>query len=153
MIFMQNSSLSAKMVAIFSCSGKEKGTDWRLYLMSHRTFEKSLYTSAKFGTSASNWVIAEDNGFSKFTTASLTFQKSSSKIVFFTSFAKVLFSDIPDTASFRRTTLFFCTLFKQVTTDLGVARIFDWGVPNHKSHAMTSSEIFEKVIFYGAKIS
>ena len=36
---------------------------------------------------------------------------------------------------------------------IGVARIFDWGGPNHKSHAMTSSEIFEKVIFCGAKIS
>ena len=38
--------------------------------------------------------------------------------------------------------------------DIGVSRIFDWGGgPNHKSHAMTSSEIFEKVIFCGAKIS
>ena len=37
---------------------------------------------------------------------------------------------------------------------IGVARIFDWGGgPNHKSHAMTSSEIFEKAIFCGAKIS
>ena len=41
----------------------------------------------------------------------------------------------------------------QVDTTIGVARIFDWGGPNHKSHAMTSSEIFEKVIFCGAKIS
>ena len=24
---------------------------------------------------------------------------------------------------------------------IGVARIFDWGGPNHKSHAMTSSKI------------
>ena len=32
---------------------------------------------------------------------------------------------------------------------IGVARIFDWGGgPNHKSHAMTSSEIFKKGTFY-----
>ena len=30
---------------------------------------------------------------------------------------------------------------------IGLARIFDWGAPNHKSHAMTSSEIFKKVTF------
>ena len=36
---------------------------------------------------------------------------------------------------------------------VGVARIFDWGGPNHKSHTMTSSEIFEKGTFCGAKIS
>ena len=36
---------------------------------------------------------------------------------------------------------------------IGVARIFDWGGPNHKSHAMASSEIFEKITFCGAKIS
>ena len=27
---------------------------------------------------------------------------------------------------------------------IGVARIFDWGGPNHKSQAMTLSEIFKK---------
>ena len=36
---------------------------------------------------------------------------------------------------------------------IGVARIFDWGGPNHKSHAMMSSEIFIKETFCGAKIS
>ena len=35
---------------------------------------------------------------------------------------------------------------------IGVARIFDWGGPNHKSHAMMSSEIFKKRSFCGAKI-
>ena len=35
---------------------------------------------------------------------------------------------------------------------IGLARIFDWGGPNHKSHAMTSSEIFKKGTFCGAKI-
>ena len=29
----------------------------------------------------------------------------------------------------------------------GVARILDWRGPNHKSHAMTSSEIFKEKIF------
>ena len=36
---------------------------------------------------------------------------------------------------------------------IGVARIFDGGGPNHKSHAMTSSEIFKKGTFCRAKIS
>ena len=36
---------------------------------------------------------------------------------------------------------------------IGVARIFDWGGPNHKSHAMTSSKIFKKGTFCGAKIA
>ena len=36
---------------------------------------------------------------------------------------------------------------------IGVARIFDWGGPNHKLYAMTSSEIFRKGTFCGAKIS
>ena len=36
---------------------------------------------------------------------------------------------------------------------IGVARIFDWGGPNHKSHAMTSSKIFKKGTCCGAKIS
>ena len=37
---------------------------------------------------------------------------------------------------------------------IGVARIFDWGDPNHKSHAMTSSKNFKKPqTFCGAKIS
>ena len=35
----------------------------------------------------------------------------------------------------------------------GIVRIFDWGGANHKKHAMTSSEIFEKGTFCGAKIS
>ena len=30
-----------------------------------------------------------------------------------------------------------------------VARIFDWGGANHKSHAMTSSNFFERGIFVG----
>ena len=43
---------------------------------------------------------------------------------------------------------------KTVSDGIGVARIFDWGGgPNHKSHAMTSSEIFKKGTFCGAKIS
>ena len=33
---------------------------------------------------------------------------------------------------------------------IDVARIFDWG--NHKSHAMTSSEIFKKELFVGKDI-
>ena len=36
---------------------------------------------------------------------------------------------------------------------IGVARIFDWEGPNHKSHAMTSSKIFKRGIFCGTKIS
>ena len=37
---------------------------------------------------------------------------------------------------------------------IGVARIFDWGGgPNHKSHAMKSSEIFERGTFSWTKIS
>ena len=32
-------------------------------------------------------------------------------------------------------------VFKKVFQALGVARIFDWGDINHKSHAMTSSKI------------
>ena len=35
---------------------------------------------------------------------------------------------------------------------IGVARIFDWGGPNHKTHAMTSSEIFKKGTFFGKDI-
>ena len=35
---------------------------------------------------------------------------------------------------------------------IGVAKIFDWGGANHKLHAMTSSEIFERRTFPGAKI-
>ena len=31
--------------------------------------------------------------------------------------------------------------------------IFDWGRPNHKSHAMTSSETSKEEFFVGAKIS
>ena len=45
-----------------------------------------------------------------------------------------------------------CNTFTRSKT-IGVARIFDWGGPNHKSHAMTSSEIFKKGRFCGAKIS
>ena len=36
---------------------------------------------------------------------------------------------------------------------IGVARIFDWGGPNRKSHAMTSSETSKQEFFVGAKIS
>ena len=35
----------------------------------------------------------------------------------------------------------------------GVARIFDWGGPNHNSPAMTSSKVFIRGSFYGAKLS
>ena len=38
-------------------------------------------------------------------------------------------------------------------TFIGVARIFDWGGPNRKSHAMTSSETLKQEFFVGAKIS
>ena len=34
-----------------------------------------------------------------------------------------------------------------------VARILDWRAPNHKSHAMTLSEIFKRENFCGTKIS
>ena len=41
-----------------------------------------------------------------------------------------------------------------VTVNIDVARIFDWGGgANHKSHAMTSSEIFKRRTFCGTKIS
>ena len=43
----------------------------------------------------------------------------------------------------------FCNIFLPI----GVARIFHWGGPNHKSHAMTSSEIFKRETFCGTKIS
>ena len=36
---------------------------------------------------------------------------------------------------------------------IGVARILGWRGPNHKSHAMTSSEIFKSENFCGTKIS
>ena len=36
---------------------------------------------------------------------------------------------------------------------IGVPRIFDWGRPNHKSHAMTSSKFFQRRSFSGTKIS
>ena len=36
---------------------------------------------------------------------------------------------------------------------IGVARIFDWGGPNHKAHAMTLSETSKEEFFAGAKIS
>ena len=39
------------------------------------------------------------------------------------------------------------------TPAIGVARIFNWGGPNHKSHAMTSSESSKEEFFGGAKIS
>ena len=41
-------------------------------------------------------------------------------------------------------------MVKQVVT-LGVARIFDWEGPNHKSHAMTSSETSKEEFFCGGK--
>ena len=44
-------------------------------------------------------------------------------------------------------------LKKLVSPHIRVARIFDWGGPNHKSHAMTSSKNFKKGTFCGAKIS
>ena len=48
-------------------------------------------------------------------------------------------------------------VFKKSFTDnlqfIGVARIFDWGGSNHKSHAMTSSKIFKRGTFWRAKIS
>ena len=42
---------------------------------------------------------------------------------------------------------------KSPRTSLGVARIFDWGAPNHKSHAMTSSETSKEDFFVGAKVA
>ena len=36
---------------------------------------------------------------------------------------------------------------------IGVAMTFNWGAPNQKSHAMTSSEIFKRGTFCGTKIS
>ena len=36
---------------------------------------------------------------------------------------------------------------------MGEARIFDWEIPNRKSHAMTSPKIFKRRTFYGTKIS
>ena len=33
---------------------------------------------------------------------------------------------------------------------IGVAMIFDWGGPSHKSHVMTSSETLNKEFFVGA---
>ena len=65
-------------------------------------------------------------------------------------------------ATFRTKTLHFFQVIRlnwQVKIELrrvqgiDVARIFDWGGPNHKSHAMTSSEIFKKGAFCGTKIS
>ena len=39
-----------------------------------------------------------------------------------------------------------------LATRLPVARIFGWGAPKHKSHAMTSPEIFKREPFYGARM-
>ena len=45
-------------------------------------------------------------------------------------------------------------IFHDALPHVGVARIFDWrGEANHKSHAMTSSEIFKKGNFCWAKVS
>ena len=41
---------------------------------------------------------------------------------------------------------------KNANQYLGVARIFDWGGPNHKSHAMTSSETSKEKSFVAADI-
>ena len=38
-----------------------------------------------------------------------------------------------------------------VYTGIGVARIFGWGGPNHKSHAMTSSETPKEEFFVGQR--
>ena len=38
------------------------------------------------------------------------------------------------------------------SSDIGLAANFDWESPNHKSHAMTSSEIFKRGTFCRAKI-
>ena len=46
----------------------------------------------------------------------------------------------------------FCRLIS-TPGSRGIARIFDWEGPNHKSHAMTSSEIFPTGTFDGATIS
>ena len=45
------------------------------------------------------------------------------------------------------------TRFEISCSAIGVAKIFDWGGANHKSHAMTSSEILERGTFCGARIS
>ena len=49
----------------------------------------------------------------------------------------------------------FCLFqYKIRLRSIGVARIFDWGRgPNHKSHAMTSSETSKEEFFVGAKMS
>ena len=40
-----------------------------------------------------------------------------------------------------------------INWSISLARIFDWGGANHKSHAMQSSEIFDRGTFCGTKIS
>ena len=42
---------------------------------------------------------------------------------------------------------------RSIASYIGVAKIFDWGGPHHKSHAMTSSKIFKTGTFNWAKIS
>ena len=34
---------------------------------------------------------------------------------------------------------------------IGVARIFDWGGPNHESHAMTHQKFSKKEVFVGQR--
>ena len=43
----------------------------------------------------------------------------------------------------------FC--FYVVKLNIDVTRIFDWEGPNHKLHAMTLSEIFERGYFVGQR--
>ena len=45
----------------------------------------------------------------------------------------------------------FATLKFHVLGTIGVARIFDWVGPNHKLHAMTSSETSKKEFFVRQK--
>ena len=44
---------------------------------------------------------------------------------------------------------------KHIVLNIGVARIFDWGVgvANQKSHAMRSTKIFERGTCYGTMMS
>ena len=43
---------------------------------------------------------------------------------------------------------FFSQALITLLTFIGVARIFDWVGPNHRSYAMTSSEIFKRGTFW-----
>ena len=54
---------------------------------------------------------------------------------------------IPPRVSAPLTTVLFCSNVRHI----GVAKIFDWGGPNHKSHAMTSSETSKAEFLWGQR--